>query len=132
MAIPYSNPTNLPTLDLPTEDREPSESDWHRAEIDLLIASLETHWHDHRDNFADGNVFIYTTKKTLYEQTLRTTDYFLYDSESGGFEGYHLPDGQYAPLPSDANGCLWCEQLGLWLGAFPSAYRINIKTFSTG
>jgi Uma2 family endonuclease len=55
-------------------------------------------------------------KKQLYQATFRTPDYFWFDPESLEFQGFHLVDGQYAPIPPNPAGHLWSQQLGLYLG----------------
>jgi Uma2 family endonuclease len=55
-------------------------------------------------------------KKQIYQDTFRTPDYFWFDPQSLEFEGFHLVDGQYQPLPPNETGWLWSEQLGLFLG----------------
>jgi Uma2 family endonuclease len=170
---------SLPALDLPTEDGEPLESNWHRAEINLLIESIRTYWSDRTDYYMGGNMFVYysdeqartrdyrgpdffvvlnvdgapmrgawvvwledgrypnvivellspstaegdrTVKKALYEQTFCTSDYFIYDPDSRGFQGWHLVDGRYVELQFNEENRLWCEQLGLWVGPWDGKY----------
>ncbi|MGJ5633952.1 Uma2 family endonuclease [Nostoc sp. CALU 1950] len=57
-------------------------------------------------------------KKNLYEQTFRTSDYFVYDPfDPNSLQGWHLDDNQqYQPLTQNERGWLWCKRLGLWLG----------------
>ncbi|MDF2388413.1 Uma2 family endonuclease, partial [Nostoc ellipsosporum NOK] len=57
-------------------------------------------------------------KKNLYEQTFRTSDYFVYDPfDPNSLQGWHLDaNQQYQPLTPDERGWLWCQKLGLWLG----------------
>jgi Uma2 family endonuclease len=55
-------------------------------------------------------------KKTLYQNVFRTHDYFWFDPHSLEFQGFHLLDGSYQPLEPNANGHLWSQQLGLFLG----------------
>jgi len=61
-----------------------------------------------------------TAKKTLYESTFRTPEYFLYEPESEELEGFRLLDGAYQPVKPGTKpgfqGRLWSRQLGLWLG----------------
>ena len=59
-----------------------------------------------------------TVKKTLYERTFRTADYYIYDPFAPqSLEGWHLDQKQrYQPLVANNRGWLWCESLGLWLG----------------
>ena len=55
-------------------------------------------------------------KKEIYQDIFRTPDYFWFDPNSLEFQGFHLVDGCYEPLPVDDEGRLWSQQLGLWLG----------------
>jgi Uma2 family endonuclease len=57
-------------------------------------------------------------KKTIYEQTFRTRDYFVYNPfNRESLQGWHLgSNGRYEDLTRDERGWLWCESLGLWLG----------------
>lgn len=57
-------------------------------------------------------------KMRVYGRSLKVGEYFLFDPHSGNFEGYELDvlAGGYRPKIPDANGCLKCSQLGLWLG----------------
>jgi Uma2 family endonuclease len=57
-----------------------------------------------------------TLKKELYQDTFRTPDYFWFDPYTLEFQGFHLVDGHYQPLQPNANGWLWSQQLGLYLG----------------
>ncbi|MGI0489402.1 Uma2 family endonuclease [Pantanalinema rosaneae CENA516] len=59
-------------------------------------------------------------KKTLYEQTFRTPDYFIFDPfNPESLQGWHLQLGQgYQPLSPNERGWLWCETLQLWLGTW--------------
>jgi Uma2 family endonuclease len=185
MAIPTLDPAAidppiiLPTIELPSEDGQPLESNWHRAQISLLIDLLHAYWADRTDYYVAGNMFVYysfdqvrhrdyrgpnffvvlgvggstmrkswvvweeqgrypdmivellspttaqedrTTKKALYEQTFRTSDYFLYDPEQQELAGYHLRERQYEMLEVNAQGWLWSAALGLWLGKWTGRY----------
>lgn len=57
-------------------------------------------------------------KKNLYEQTFRSSDYFVYDPfDPNSLQGWHLDDNQqYQPLTPNERGWLWCKRLGFWLG----------------
>jgi Uma2 family endonuclease len=59
-------------------------------------------------------------KKDIYEQTFRTSDYFVYHPfDPNSLQGWHLDDNQrYQPLTFNENGWLWCQRLGLWLGTW--------------
>lgn len=61
-----------------------------------------------------------TTKKVLYEQVFRTRNYFIYNPfNPAQLQGWQLgPDLRYEPLVPSEQGWLWCETLGLWLGAW--------------
>ena len=169
----------VPALKLPTEDGEPLESSWHRAEINLLIETLGVHRREKEDYYAGGNMFVYysleqvrsreyrgpdffavldvdgshdrqawvvweeggrypdvivellspstanvdlTTKKTLYEQTFRTGEYFCYDPETQYLRGWRLAGRGYEALELSDQGRLWSESLGLWLGLWEGRY----------
>jgi len=55
-------------------------------------------------------------KKTIYQDTFRTPDYFWFDPDTLEFAGFHLVDGEYQSLPTNEQGYLWSQQLGLYLG----------------
>jgi Uma2 family endonuclease len=173
------NYPELLTLELPYEDGEPLETNWHRAEINLLIDSLDQARPDHSNYFAGGNMFIYYSldqvrnrdykgpdffvvldvdgradrkswivweedgrypnvivellsastatydkngKKSLYEKTFRTPEYYCYDPDAQDLMGWRLVDGHYIALESNENDWLWCAQLGVWLGAWTGEY----------
>lgn len=63
-----------------------------------------------------------TTKKAIYEQTFRTSEYFLYDPETRQLEGWRLKGDHYTAIVPDERGWLWSEQLGLWIGIWEGAY----------
>ena len=70
-----------------------------------------------------------TTKFTIYEQTLRTPEYFLYDPDTERLEGWRLIGGSYAPLQANEQGWLWSEELGLWLGTWVGEYHWIRRTW---
>jgi hypothetical protein len=56
----------LPTAkSLPTEDGVPLESPWHRAQINLLLESIDAHWQEREDYYAGGNMFVYYSLNQL-------------------------------------------------------------------
>jgi Uma2 family endonuclease len=57
-------------------------------------------------------------KKQIYQDIFRTPDYFWFDPDSLEFEGFHLLDGTYQPIPPTEQGWRWSAQLGLYLGVF--------------
>lgn len=68
----------LPTdRDLPYSDGEPMESPWHRAAMNLLIESLECHWHGRKDFYVGGNMFLYFGKKQVFHKNFRGPDFFF-------------------------------------------------------
>jgi len=62
-------------------------------------------------------------KKTIYQDTFRTPDYFWFDPYTQEFAGFHLLDGKYEPLQPNAQGLLWSQQLGLYLGLHQGLVR---------
>ncbi|ODH01946.1 hypothetical protein A4S05_26365 [Nostoc sp. KVJ20] len=62
-------------------------------------------------------------KKTIYQQTFRTLDYFWFDPYTQEFAGFHLVDGEYQPLQVSEQGYLWSHQLGLYLGVYEGLLR---------
>jgi Uma2 family endonuclease len=64
-----------------------------------------------------------TTKKTLYERTFRTHEYFCYDPRTQRLEGWRLGEGgRYLVIQPNEKGWLWSEKLELWLGAWKGSY----------
>jgi Uma2 family endonuclease len=70
-----------------------------------------------------------TTKKTVYEQTFRTPEYFLYDPDMQALEGWRLAGTRYARIEPNEKGRLWSEQLELWLGTWEGPYQGEIATW---
>jgi Uma2 family endonuclease len=68
-------------------------------------------------------------KKKVYETIFHTSDYFCYDPQAKGLDGWHLVDGGYQTLPSSERGWLWCEQLALWLGTWEGKYQEHQATW---
>ncbi len=62
-------------------------------------------------------------KKQLYQDTFRTPDYFWFDPETLEFAGFFLTSGQYRPIEPNAQGWLWSQQLGLYLGIYEDKLR---------
>ena len=62
-------------------------------------------------------------KKTLYEQTFKTRDYFCYDPETEELFGWTLSsEGIYQSLEPDENGRLWSSELEAWIGLWQGKY----------
>jgi Uma2 family endonuclease len=59
-----------------------------------------------------------TEKRALYAQVFRTAEYFMYEPETRRLEGLSLVrrSFSYRPILPDANGRLWSEQLGAFVG----------------
>lgn len=170
----------LATLELPAEDGEPMESNWHRSALNLLIDIVQAHWRDRTDYFAGGNMFIYFSieqvrrkfyrgpdffvvkhvdgtrrrdswviweedgrypnvivelaspstvrtdlglKKTLYEQTFRTAEYFCYNPANGQLRGWQLVRDAYMELEPNPQGWLWSQESELWLGGWDGEFQ---------
>jgi len=64
-----------------------------------------------------------TTKKTLYERTFRTPEYYAYDPNSLTLRGWRLQNRQYVDLLPNPDGCLWSAELGGWLGLWRGVYQ---------
>jgi Uma2 family endonuclease len=62
-------------------------------------------------------------KKQIYQDIFRTPDYFWFDPDSLEFEGFHLVDGTYQPIPPTDQGWRWSQQLELYLGIDQSQLR---------
>ena len=57
-----------------------------------------------------------TEKKDLYARVFGTAEYFLVDPDRSTLEGFRLAGRSYRPIPPDAEGRLWSEQLGAAFG----------------
>ena len=57
-----------------------------------------------------------TTKRDIYEKTLRTPEYVAYDPKTRELLAWRLKNGKYKPLKADAKGRIYLEQLDLWIG----------------
>ena len=57
-----------------------------------------------------------TTKKTLYQDTFTTPEYFWFHPETLEFEGFRLVEGNYQPIEVNPRGWRWSQELGLFLG----------------
>lgn len=76
-----------------------------------------------------------TVKKTLYERTFRTAEYYCYDPTDQELIGWRLQGERYEKLTADAEGRLWSEVLQLWLGAwegeFQGKWAVWLRFFDT-
>lgn len=62
-------------------------------------------------------------KKTLYAELFRTPEYYLYDPYSQAFTGYQLHGNHYVEMERDAEGRMYSEVTGLYLGVRDSWLR---------
>jgi Uma2 family endonuclease len=74
-------PTNLPE-----EDGEPLESNWHRAEISLLIETTQQHRGEQKDYYAGGNMFIYYSSEQIRSRDYRGPDFFIVINVDGSYD----------------------------------------------
>src|SRR5437763_5337198 len=65
------------------------------------------------------------TKKTLYEQTFKTREYYWYDPyDARVFQAWQLdPSGAYQAMTPDARGWVWSPTLQLWIGRWEGTYQ---------
>jgi Uma2 family endonuclease len=72
----------------------------------------------------------HTTKKRVYERVFGTPDYYCYDPFTSKLEGWRLSEkGRYRKLRPNAQGWLWSEELGLWLGTWDGTFQGMTTTF---
>jgi Uma2 family endonuclease len=66
-----------------------------------------------------------TEKRDLYSQVFRTAEYFMYEPESRRLEGLSLVrrSSSFRPILPDADGRLWSEQLGAFVGLWHGAVK---------
>src|ERR1700677_4132923 len=62
-------------------------------------------------------------KKSSYEKTFPTHEYFIYDPDKRKLFGWRLEDGRYQRIAPNEQGRLWCEELGLWLGLWHGEFQ---------
>jgi Uma2 family endonuclease len=64
-----------------------------------------------------------TLKKTLYEQTFRTPEYYIYDPDQHRLDGWHLAADKYQASIPNEHGWVWSEVLQLWLGNWTGEFQ---------
>ncbi|MBI3361621.1 MAG: Uma2 family endonuclease [Chloroflexi bacterium] len=74
---------DLPPTDLPYDDGEPMESNWHRIQIGLLVESIHQRWPGRTDFFAGGNMFIYYSMKQVRDRNYKGPDFFVVKGVDG-------------------------------------------------
>ncbi len=57
-----------------------------------------------------------TLKRDLYAERFHTPEYFYFSPETLEFTGFRLDINQYKPITPNAQGWMWSEILGLFLG----------------
>ena len=62
-------------------------------------------------------------KKDLYQDTWRVPNYFWFHPETLEFAGFELLNGHYEGIIPTDTGCLWSEQLQLFLGIYERQLR---------
>lgn len=76
---------DLPEIDLPEEDGVPLESNWHRAQINLLIDNLTWWWRERHDYFTGGNMFIYYSMRQVRNRDYKGPDFFVVTNVDGSY-----------------------------------------------
>jgi hypothetical protein len=61
-------------------------------------------------------------KKTLYERTFRTPEYFCYNPDEQQLHGWRLSEKGYKALVPNPQGWLWSDQFDAWLGLWRGPY----------
>ena len=67
----------IPDIELPSEDGEPLESNWHRLQINLSCELVYRHWQDRTDFFAGGNMFVYYSLEQARNRDYKGPDIFV-------------------------------------------------------
>src|SRR5688572_10139617 len=67
----------ISAADLPAEDGIPLESNWQRAQMNLLIELINIAWAGRTDFYAGGNMFIYYSPNRLKTEDVRGPDFFV-------------------------------------------------------
>ena len=72
------SPLELPPVEeLVTDDGEPMESERHKKQMDLLIASLELAWAERQDFYVGGNMALYFSPRQIRNNDFRGPDVFV-------------------------------------------------------
>jgi Uma2 family endonuclease len=75
--VTFTVPKPPSGADLPAEDGIPLESNWQRAQINLLIDIINHHWQERLDFYAGGNMFIYYSAQRLKREDALGPDFFV-------------------------------------------------------
>ncbi|MEA5487691.1 Uma2 family endonuclease [Pseudanabaena sp. CCNP1317] len=57
-----------------------------------------------------------TIKRNLYAERFHTPEYFYFSPDTLEFAGFRLDINQYKPITANAQGWLWSEVIGAFLG----------------
>jgi Uma2 family endonuclease len=68
---------DIPDIELPYDDGEPLETNWHRLQINLLGDMLHQHWPERTDFFAGGNMFVYYSLEQARTRDYKGPDFFV-------------------------------------------------------
>src|SRR3972149_5113567 len=75
----------VPSIDeLPTEDGEPLESNWHRIQINLLVDITHQLRPGREGYFTGGNMFVYYSARQVRDRDYRGPDFFVVLDVPGG------------------------------------------------
>lgn len=72
-----------PKIELPSEDGLPLESNWHRAQINLLVESVRQIWTGRTDFFVGGNMFVYYSLRQARNRDYKGPDFFVVKNVDG-------------------------------------------------
>ncbi|MBM4076235.1 MAG: Uma2 family endonuclease [Planctomycetes bacterium] len=72
----------LPNIELIETDGLNMDSDWHRLNIELLLASIRFWFRDRQDYYAAGNSFIYYSKKQARNRDFKGPDFYFINGAS--------------------------------------------------
>ena len=64
-------------INLPYDDGETLESDWHRNAMNLLIYSMQWHCRDRSDIFVGGNMFLHYSPQRALARDFKGPDFFF-------------------------------------------------------
>ncbi len=74
-------------------------------------------------------------KKTLYEKTFKTPEYFCFDPDTGKLQGWRLGEAGYVPMAPDTAGGLGSNELGLslrtWSGSYQNSSAVWLRFFDS-
>lgn len=98
------------------------EENWRSPDVIIELLSQSTEAYD------------FGIKKDIYERKLKTNEYFCASYHVQQLVGWRLTEVspgayRYRPIRPNAQGWLWSEQMGLWLGAWHGKYNMFHATW---